>query len=58
MDYDDLPKRRVHTPRGNPGNWSCNQCHWQNPGICKACGNCGRPRKEETCHSKDIPHKS
>jgi hypothetical protein len=32
------------TPRGV---WTCQKCHWQNPGICKDCGNCGKPRKEK-----------
>lgn len=35
--------------------WSCTKCHWQNPNICKDCGNCSQPRKEKPCPNPPAP---
>ena len=44
IDYNHA--RITHAPAGA---WSCTKCHWLNPPICKTCGNCNRPRKEQPC---------
>lgn len=49
MKYADLPAYPIHIRPAPAYAWTCLNCHWQNPGICKFCGNCNRPLKKTPC---------